>query len=155
MTKENLVLFKLNDNLLAFRILDIKEIIRNAELKSLPSQPEFISGILNLRGEAIPIIDLKKRFFLGNESNELYSRIFLVELDNGKKAGFRVDHVIGLKELNVITELEEYLEKFYIKSHFINSIAFYDEDMVVIINKEEIFNEIETELLETMNTEIG
>lgn len=154
MEKENLLIFKLNQSLLAFRILDIKEILRNVELKSLPSQPEFISGVMNLRGDAVAVIDLKKRFFLGDKSDDLNSRILLTNV-NDVLTGLRVDEVLGLKVLEVSNDLEAHLEKFYIKSHFIDAVAFFQDQMVVVVNIDQIFNEIESELLETIVSENG
>lgn len=154
MSLENLLLFRLDKNILGIPLFDVREVLRNVELKSLPSQPELISGIMNLRGESVPIIDLKKRFFIGNESNDLNSRILLIQLEESI-AGLRVDEIIGIKELEVSHDLDEYIDKFYIKSHFINSVAYLNEEMVVVIDKNEIFNEVETELLRSINDENG
>jgi purine-binding chemotaxis protein CheW len=54
--------FVLGDEVFAIGILNIKEIIRYAQLTEVPRMPEFIRGVINLRGSVVPVIDLRSRF---------------------------------------------------------------------------------------------
>lgn len=66
MTKEiqdiQLACFSLGDNLFAVDIMRIKEIIQPMKLSNLPSASQFLEGVINLRGNVIPVMDLRKRF---------------------------------------------------------------------------------------------
>ena len=58
------VLFVLAGETYGLPILQVKEIISDYELTVLPNLPEFFHGVISLRGEAIPVINLRRRFEL-------------------------------------------------------------------------------------------
>jgi len=68
----------------------VREIVRVPEITSVPNAPEYIEGVINLRGRIIPVVDLRKRF--GQEATTLNkkSRIVVVEL-NGRSVGLIVN----------------------------------------------------------------
>ncbi len=57
-----LVTFQLGEELYGINIMDVKEIVRVQEIRSIPNAPPYVEGIFNLRSEIIPIINLHKRF---------------------------------------------------------------------------------------------
>ncbi|MCL0067914.1 chemotaxis protein CheW [Peptococcaceae bacterium] len=61
-TMEQVVVFKLGDQDYALDIMAVKEIIRMEKITKIPAAPDFIEGIISLRGSMIPIVDLSKRF---------------------------------------------------------------------------------------------
>ena len=61
-TQFQLVTFQLGDELYGVNIMDVKEIVRLQNVRVIPNAPYYVEGIINLRGEIIPIIDLHKRF---------------------------------------------------------------------------------------------
>ena len=56
-----LVTFKLGEELYGVNIMDVKEIVKIQRIRAIPNAPYYMIGILNLRGQIIPIIDLRKR----------------------------------------------------------------------------------------------
>src|SRR3990170_5348643 len=87
-----LVTFRLGNEEYSLDILSVQEIIRHMELTRVPRTPEFVDGVINLRGRVIPVLDLRKRFGLpsGERTNE--TRIIVVDVDN-KTVGLKVDAV--------------------------------------------------------------
>lgn len=73
-------------------INQVNEITRPGNVVKLPGTPEFVDGIMNLRGEVIPIIDFKKRFGLGSTGVKDTTRIVVVNMGS-KKCGVIVDDV--------------------------------------------------------------
>jgi purine-binding chemotaxis protein CheW len=73
-------------------ILRVQEIIRAQQLTRVPNSPEFMEGVMNLRGKIIPVIALRKRFGLGPAPSEKQNRIVVVEI-HGTVLGFIVDSV--------------------------------------------------------------
>ena len=67
---------------------------------TLPQAPEFIEGILNLRGRVIPIVSLRKRFGLTDKSQDGDTRILVTEI-SGRIVGFMVDSVSEVLRLPV------------------------------------------------------
>jgi purine-binding chemotaxis protein CheW len=73
-------------------ILQVQEINRMLEVTRVPNAPEYVDGVINLRGKVIPIIDLRRRFGMERKEHDKNTRIVVVEL-NGKVVGFVVDAV--------------------------------------------------------------
>lgn len=87
-----LVTFNLGEEEFGVDILHVKEIIRMMEITKVPKSPEFVDGVINLRGHVIPIIDLRKRFSMGTREHDKNTRISVVELGDSV-VGFVVDSV--------------------------------------------------------------
>ncbi|OGR37744.1 MAG: chemotaxis protein CheW [Desulfovibrionales bacterium GWA2_65_9] len=87
-----LVTFKIADEEFGLDILKVQEIIRTMEITKVPRSPEFVEGVINLRGKVIPIIDLRKRFGLESKSHDRQTRIIVIEL-HAMIVGFVVDSV--------------------------------------------------------------
>jgi purine-binding chemotaxis protein CheW len=73
-------------------ITQVQEIITMTRPTQLPQAPDFVEGIINLRGKIIPIIDLKKRFQMGNSDITRDTRSVVVEVE-GQTVGIIVDEV--------------------------------------------------------------
>ena len=63
-TTLQLVGFVIGDEMFAVDILTVQEIIRDATITAIPDSPDFLEGVINLRGSIIPVIDLRKRLKL-------------------------------------------------------------------------------------------
>ena len=83
--------FVLSGEVFAMGILAIKEIIEYANLTEVPMMPEYVRGVINLRGSVVPVIDLSIRF--GKESSSVTKRtcIVIIEIE---ASGER--HVLGI-----------------------------------------------------------
>lgn len=84
--------FRLGEDLFAVDIMRIKEIIRPQRLTHLPKAPQFIEGVINLRGTVIPILDLRLRFELPKRPATGNSRLLIVKMA-GQIMGVEVDDV--------------------------------------------------------------
>jgi len=84
--------FSLGKEEYAIDISDIREIVKPREITDIPRVPEFILGIISLRGIIIPIFDLKKRLQLGVTSVENDSRIIVCQLKD-RVVGLLVDRI--------------------------------------------------------------
>ena len=73
-------------------ITQVQEIITMTRPTQLPQAPDFVEGIINLRGKIIPIIDLKKRFHMGTSDITNDTRSVVVEVE-GQTVGIIVDEV--------------------------------------------------------------
>jgi purine-binding chemotaxis protein CheW len=89
---EKYVLFDLEGETYCLPILKIQEIIANHELTLLPNLPEFYHGVISLRGEAIPVINLRKRFGLTKRERDTATRVIIIDLEP-TPIGIQVDSV--------------------------------------------------------------
>ncbi|MBL4693810.1 purine-binding chemotaxis protein CheW [Candidatus Gracilibacteria bacterium] len=86
------LVFKLGNEEYAADIKDLREIIVQTEITPVPNSPEYISGILNLRGSVVVVIDLEKKFNLQKKENAQKNHIVITEID-GTSFGIIVDQV--------------------------------------------------------------
>jgi purine-binding chemotaxis protein CheW len=89
---QQLVTFSIGDEGFGVDILKVQEIIRTMEITKVPRAPEFVEGVINLRGKVIPIIDLRMRFGLTTREHDKHTRIIVIEINN-MIVGFVVDSV--------------------------------------------------------------
>ena len=61
-------------------VLKVREIIRMPGITRMPNTPEYVEGIINLRGKVIPIISLRKRFGLVERENNSHTRIIIMDV---------------------------------------------------------------------------
>jgi len=87
-----LVTFNIGDEEFGVDILRVQEIIRTMDITHVPRSPEFVEGVINLRGKVIPIVNLRRRFGLEARTFDKRTRIIVVEL-SGLIVGFVVDGV--------------------------------------------------------------
>jgi purine-binding chemotaxis protein CheW len=92
---EQLVTFELDKEEYASIITDLREIIRIPDITPIPGAPEFIRGILNLRGQIVMVIDLEKRFHLKREHPAEPKHIIIAEVEDSV-FGITVDEVTGV-----------------------------------------------------------
>ena len=84
--------FKVGEEEFGIEILSVQEIIRLQELTRVPNSPEFVDGVINLRGKVIPVIALRKRFGLPQQAHDKETRIVVLET-NSIVIGLVVDSV--------------------------------------------------------------
>ena len=85
------------DEYYALNINNVVEIVGTVPITKVPDYPEFAIGVINLRGEIIPIIDLKPIFKKENREFDEKTCFVIVELD-GSRYGFVVDYVIEVTD---------------------------------------------------------
>ena len=87
-----LVGFEVGKEIFGVDILMVREIIRSAPITAVPNSPEFVEGVINLRGDIIPVIDLRKRLNLFTEEMQKKNWILILDIE-GSVTGFVVDMV--------------------------------------------------------------
>jgi len=78
----HIVGFRIGNETYGVRIGAVREIVRVPEITSVPSAPELIEGVINLRGKIIPVMDLRKRFGQTEIVSDKKNRILVVELED-------------------------------------------------------------------------
>jgi len=74
--------FRVGNEMYGVRIGAVREIVRVPEITAVPSAPDIIEGVINLRGKIIPVMDLRKRFGQTEITTDKRNRILVVELDH-------------------------------------------------------------------------
>ena len=74
--------FRIGNETYGVKIGSVREIVRVPEITSVPSAPDLVEGVINLRGKIIPVMDLRKRFGQAEIQPDKKNRILVVELEN-------------------------------------------------------------------------
>jgi purine-binding chemotaxis protein CheW len=74
--------FRIGNETFGVLIASVREIVRVPEITAVPSAPETVEGVINLRGKIIPVMDLRKRFGHFDVQPDKKNRILVVELEN-------------------------------------------------------------------------
>lgn len=94
----NIISFFLGVDEYAFEVSEAVEVLRPRQTTEVPWTPEYIKGILSVRGEMVPVLDLKMRLGLGNVNGRPSARILVVGAED-LKAGLLVDRLAGVREV--------------------------------------------------------
>ncbi|PKK90962.1 MAG: chemotaxis protein CheW [Candidatus Wallbacteria bacterium HGW-Wallbacteria-1] len=141
--------FRLGREEFGINIIQVQEIIRLQEITRIPGSPDFVRGIINLRGRVIPVVDLKSRFGVSDDEEQgLSPRIIITEV-SGRRFGIIVDHVS-----EVIKILPDRIEcapdlTLSIDSTYIMGVAKLDERLLILVDLEKMFSPEELELMKT------
>jgi len=146
-----LVVFNLGLEEYAINISYAQEIIRIPKFTRLPNTPSFIEGVFNLRGKAIPVIDLKKKFGVDQCERSIESRLLIIELDN-MMVGIIVDDVSEVIRIDEQSIQKLNSEIVSISKNSIQGVSIIGQRIIIILNalnlKSEIFKyNLEKELV--------
>lgn len=133
MAEKQFVVFRLGDEYYGFDILSIQEITRYQKPTQIPNMPEYMEGIINLRGSIIPVISLRKKFNMQEEKITEESRFIVLNL-SGQKIGVLVDAVSRVAKINE-EEIEVYQETVSdYKARYIAGLAKKDDEIIILLD---------------------
>jgi purine-binding chemotaxis protein CheW len=75
------ITFKLGDELFAINVTQVREVLELPQITKVPTAPDYMRGVVNVRGKAIPVVDLRLKFGLPSTPDTLNSRIVVLELE--------------------------------------------------------------------------
>ena len=132
-----LVSFKIASEEYGVDIMNVQEINKMTQITKVPNAPDYVEGVINLRGRVIPIIDLRARLKIEKKEYDKDTRIIVVEI-NKKTIGFIVDIVKEVLRIPVsITETPPALVT-GIDSEFIKSVGKLEDRLLILIDLEKI-----------------
>jgi len=139
-----LVSFNIGDEEFGVDILKVQEINRMVEITRVPNSPDYVEGVINLRGKVIPIIYMRKRLGMPAKPLDKDTRIIVVEIDK-KVIGFIVDSVNEVLRINKsITEPPPSMVA-GIDSDFITAIAKLEDRLLILLDLEKILTKSEVD----------
>jgi purine-binding chemotaxis protein CheW len=130
----------------AFNVLKAHEVLSVVKITPLPSSMDFLSGVINLRGSVIPVVDLRKKFHLPMVENTVDTSIIIVEIDHEGEItliGALVDAVKGVfrcdnKDLEPAPRFGMQLN-----ANLVRAIAKKDGDFIVVLDTDRVFSDKE------------
>ena len=137
-----LVTFRLGKEEYSLDILKVQEIIRHMELTRVPKSPDFVDGVINLRGKVIPVLDLRKRFGLPVDEKTNETRIIVVDVDS-RTVGLKVDAVSEVLRLPSDTVEPPPAMVTGIESDYIKGVGKLDGRLLILLDVAKILTKSE------------
>ncbi len=146
--------FRLDNEEYGLEILKVREIIGLMDITSVPKTPDFVRGIINLRGSVIPVLDLKKKFEMGTIEDTEETCVIVVEVTLGGKAvmmGIIVDavsEVLDIKE-DEIEDAPAFGTN--VNTHFILGIGKVKDEVKILLDIDEVLTSTDVAMLEDLS----
>ncbi len=137
-----LVTFRLQDETYGINVMHVQEVLRVTEIAPVPGAPEYVLGIINLRGNVVTVIDTRSRFGLPTADVTETSRIVIIESDK-QVVGILVDavaEVVELTESQIDSAPNVGNEE---SSRYIQGIATLTNDLLIVVDLHKLLTDDE------------
>ncbi|MFK7956019.1 MAG: chemotaxis protein CheW [Lysobacterales bacterium] len=140
---EQYLTFVLNNEEYAIEILKVQEIKSWAPVTPIPCSPDYLLGVINLRGAIVPVVDLRQKFGMEPRDFTPVTAVIIVRATDSEQqrvAGLVVDQVEEVYHLQAGQIQDSAGIAASIDSKFISSLAQIDDKLVILINLESIID---------------
>ena len=139
--------FRLEKELLALDVSRVREVLDLCAITRVPRTPNFMRGVINLRGTVIPVIDLRQKFGMSKTESTIEARIVVMEinLDNKESVvGVLTDSVHDVIDINndKIDPSPETGTRW--RREYINGIGKHDDHFILLLDIDSVFSDTET-----------
>ncbi len=147
-TREYLT-FVLGDESYGIEILKVQEIRGYDAVTKIANTPDFIKGVVNLRGRIVPIVDLRIKFRLGKVEYDEFTVVIILNLGS-RIVGMVVDGVSDVMNLqtNQIRNVPDIVAS--IDTKYVTGLASVEEKMFILVDIEQLMNSQEMQLVDTI-----
>ena len=138
--------FKIGAEEYGLEILKVQEIIKMMDITKVPRVPEFVRGVINLRGKVIPIVDLRKRFGLSSREHDKHTRIIVIEINN-MIVGFVVDSVSEVLRIPASTVEPPPPVVAGLESEYISGVGKLEDRLLILLDLDRLLSRADIEAL--------
>jgi purine-binding chemotaxis protein CheW len=140
-----LVGFHIGNEEFGIDILRVQEIIRSQQLTRVPNSPDFMEGVMNLRGKIIPVIALRRRFGLEKVAPDKQNRIVVVEIQ-GTTLGLIVDAVSEVLRIPA-DRVEPPPRLGIVEREYVSGVGKLGDRLLILLDTDRLMTEAEPEML--------
>ena len=146
------VSFKLGSEEYGVDIAQVQEINRMVAVTHVPRAPQFMEGVINLRGQLIPIIDLRARFGMPRAEHTKNTRIVVTEIGT-KRVGMVVDSVSEVLRL-AVDQIEPAPEMITgVDTEYIRGVGKIDDRLIILLDLAKVISTADRRDLESTDIE--
>ena len=113
-------------------IMSVREIKEWSKVTKLPEQPKYVSGVLNLRGVMVPVIDLRCRFGAGLTECSPTHIVIVVQI-NGRQVGLLADRVLDIVSFDT-AKVQPVPRTAQSTAKFLSGLVTHDDTMIALID---------------------
>ncbi len=143
------VTFKLSGETYGINVMQVQEVLRYTEIAPVPGAPNYVLGIINLRGNVVTVIDTRHRFGLDTGEINDNTRIVIIEADN-HVVGILVDsvaEVVYLRQSEIETAPNVGNEE---SAKFIQGVCHKNDELLILIELNKLLTDEEWAELESV-----
>lgn len=133
-----LCIFELSGNLLGLSIFDVQEILEDAPITPVPTTPYFLKGVINLRGDIVPIVDIREVLELPQKERTLDSRIMILNVKKSR-IGILVDAISEVRRIEKRVVDQDVSSAGVSDGKFISNIIQYNDGLLVLLNLDSLY----------------
>lgn len=126
--------FTVDEETYALNVLDVQEVLRDAEITPIPGAPDAIMGIINLRGNVVTVVDARTFFGLEEKAWDENSRIMVIEVASGEIVGLVVDSVAEVIALPQTVVDQAMMAVADDRARHILGIVPQDEKLIILVD---------------------
>jgi len=144
--------FKLEDEVYATDIAQVREVLEYSRVTKVPRTPEYMRGVINLRGHVVPVLDLKLRFGMSRTEQTVNTCVIIVEVQiEGEKTiiGALADSVQEVIDMDASTIEPPPRIGTKLNTDFIEGMGKRDEQFVIILNIDKVFSSADIEAVKS------
>jgi purine-binding chemotaxis protein CheW len=132
------LVFKLADQLYAVNLLQVREVRTISVLTRVAHAPAYVAGVTSIRGEIIPVINLKKRFKLDSHTDEADKSLVLISEMDSRKVGIQVDSVQEVVDMNMRAVQRVPRTTMAIDIQYLLGMSHVDAQLVLLVDLQKI-----------------
>lgn len=129
-----ILFFTIGEKTYGIEIEFINEIISIEQITVVPKIPDYIKGVINLRGKIVPVISIRKRFGMEEIPYDDRTCIIVLEFESGEQVGVIVDRVqeVIVADKNIISKVPD--SKNVNTNHYIKSIINFEDEIKLLLD---------------------
>jgi purine-binding chemotaxis protein CheW len=134
--------FELSERLFALRVLDVQEILEDAEIFRVPTTPHFLRGVINLRGDIVPVVDIRDVLHLRAKPKTRESRIMILHIKH-VQLGILVDAIKEVTRIEKRIAQPDAVGVGISDGKFITNVIYYKDSFLVLLNLDNLYQAIQ------------
>jgi len=136
------VVFSIAEQRYALPLETVETVVRMVEITELPGAPEFIRGVINFHGDVIPVLDLRKKFSLGELPIKINDQLVII---NFKNKHYSVIADVVNEVLECTEEDIDLMTDIVPDMPFLNGVVKLSEGIILLNNPDTLFNMVDVE----------
>lgn len=143
------IVFRIGEQKYGMNLKYISGIEQDYRIIPVPNAPEAVKGIINLRGEVIPVYSLKARFSRDKQMDSSGNRL-LITMSSGTLLAYEVDEVVAIEEVKEENINEMPFMAFNDENTFMEQVLHVGDDIVITINVDKVLSETAKKMVAQM-----
>jgi len=158
MEKLTLLTFLLGQEYFAVNVTKVLEVLEKQQITRVPQTPAYILGILNFRGEILPVVDMRQKFNLQSQDIEAKNNIIVYDLSNDANKFIVAATADAVKDVIEISETEiKPVPEMGISynTKYISGAIRLNDNFILMLDIEKVFSLTDVESVQALTTQVS